>query len=101
MKGQNSDVIMRKIMIQVAPSTPAQASANRAVKKGDYFNNGRLGQNQLYSENLQLGVRGVLINTHFSITQTAQLLSHLASLASGECHCALIVLKELLQLALY
>jgi hypothetical protein len=101
MDGQNSDVIMRKIMMQGTPSTPEQASADPAVKKGDCFDNGRLQKNQLYSENLQLGVRGVLINTHFSITQTPQLFSHLASLASGECHCALIVLKEFLQLALH
>ncbi|MDB4492987.1 hypothetical protein N9216_00035 [Pseudomonadales bacterium] len=41
MKGQNSDVIMRKIMMQGAPSTPEQASADPAVKKGDGFSNGR------------------------------------------------------------
>jgi hypothetical protein len=39
MDGQNSDVIMRKIMMQGAPSTPEQASADPAVKKGDGFSN--------------------------------------------------------------
>ena len=114
MKGQNSDVIMRKIMMHGAcisaahnKRLPAQRRKEIALITGIYFkmedcfDNGSLRKNQLYSENLQLGIRGVLINAHFSVTQTPQLLTHFASLASGECNCALIVLKELLQLALY